>query len=337
MLVVKEPRNGHSRPSPNGRTAQIVMACGAVLLALLTMVWLQPAAATAKSPGRTAIESRIATVDGTRVHYLRAGRGPAVVLLHGWPQHSRMWRQIMPALAERFTVIAPDLRGTGATAITAGGYDKQTMAADVRGLVRRLGLDDVSLVGHDHGAGVAYAYARLHEGEVRRMAVLDFALPGFGYEQAMNTPRNADRDWNWQVAFFTQPEVAAPLLRGRERQLLRWFFTHSAYREPAVDARDFEAYVRAISRPGRLRAGMRWYDAAWRDLDNNRALAARGPLQIPVLALGGADGAGPFVEQAFRPVAADLRGRVVPRAGHWLVDENPDFVTAELLAFLGES
>jgi pimeloyl-ACP methyl ester carboxylesterase len=101
-----------------------------------------------------------------------------------------------------------------------------------------------------------------------------------------------------------------------------------------VKTRDFEAYVRAISRPGRLRAGTRWYDAARKDLDNNQALAARGPLRIPVLALGGADGAGAFVEQAFRPVAADLRGGVVPRAGHWLVDENPGAVTAQLLAFL---
>jgi pimeloyl-ACP methyl ester carboxylesterase len=86
-----------------------------------------------------------------------------------------MWRQIMPALAERYTVVAPDLRGAGGTAITAGGYDRQTLAQDVRGLVRQLELGDVSLVGHDHGAGVAYAYARLHEAEVRRMADLEHA------------------------------------------------------------------------------------------------------------------------------------------------------------------
>jgi len=103
-----------------------------------------------------------------------------------------------------------------------------------------------------------------------------------------------------------------------------------------VRGREFDADVRAISRPGRLLAGMRWYDTAWQDLDNNRALAARGPLSIPVLALGGAQGAGPFVEQSFRAVATDVRGGVIARVGHWLVDENPAAVTSALLTFLDE-
>jgi pimeloyl-ACP methyl ester carboxylesterase len=270
------------------------------------------------------------------MHYLRAGQGEPLVLLHGWPQHSLMWRSIIPALAQEYTVIAPDLRGAGDTAVTPSGYDKRTMATDVRALITQLGLGKVSLVGHDHGAGVAYAYASMHRADVRRMAVLDFALPGFGYEFAMNTPPEADRDWNWQVAMFTMPDVAEPLLQGNERELLDWFFRHQAHVEPAVRGRDFNAYVRAISGPGRLRAGMNWYDAVWQDLADNRAFAQQ-KLTIPILALGGEASVGALVGQAFDPVGTDVRGGVVPAAGHWMVDENPAEVTRRLLDFFGSS
>jgi len=293
------------------------------------------AAAFEASPSPARVTSQFATVNGVRMHYLRAGQGEPLVLLHGWPQHSLMWQRIMPALAQRYTVIAPDLRGTGGTAVTSSGYDKRTMATDVRALVTHLRLGKVSLVGHDHGAGVAYAYASMHRADVRRMAVLDFALPGFGYEFAMNTPPEADRDWNWQVAMFTLPEVAEPLLRGNERELLDWFFRHQAHVEPAVRGRDFNAYVRAISGPGRLRAGMAWYDAVWQDLADNRAFAQQ-KLTVPILALGGEASVGALVEQAFIPVGTDVRGGVVPAAGHWMVDENPAEVTRRLLAFFAE-
>jgi pimeloyl-ACP methyl ester carboxylesterase len=282
----------------------------------------------------TGITSHYTMAPGFRMHYLRAGQGEPLLLLHGWPQHSLMWQKIMPALAQQYTVIAPDLRGAGNTAVTADGYDKRTMANDARTLMRSLGFENVNIAAHDHGAGVGYAYAAQYREEVRKLAVLDFALPGFGYEGAMATPPEADRDWNWQVAFFTIPDVAEPLLRGNERELLRWFFTHTAHVEPAVRGREFEAYVRAISRSGYLGAGMRYYDEAWTDLANNREFAAAGKLTIPVLALGGAAGGGEFVQMSFSAVASDVTGVVVPEAGHWVVDEQPQAVTQHLLDFL---
>jgi len=137
--------------------------------------------------------------------YRKAGSGHPVVLLHGWPQHSLMWHSIAPRLAEKFTVILPDLRGAGASTITRGGYDKNAMAQDVRALVAQLNLGPIYLAGYDLGAGVACAYARQFRDEVRRLAVMEFGLAGFGFEQQM-TPQPA---WhlgsNWHLALFSVP------------------------------------------------------------------------------------------------------------------------------------
>lgn len=272
--------------------------------------------------------------NGVELAYRRIGSGPPVLLLHGWPQHSLMWHTVGPMLAEGYCVIAPDLRGAGSSSITPSGYDKTTMATDVLGLADSLGCDEFYLVGYDLGAGVAAALARQQPKRVRRMAVMEFGLAGFGFEQAM-VPQP---DWtlysNWHLSLFSVPDAALWLLTGRERELLSWFFYHASYKGNAgIDPSHFDAYVMELVKPGALRAGIGYYASVWQDAKDNASLATT-PLAMPVLALGGEASAGPFIDQIWSPVATDLTFENIPKAGHWLCDENPAAVAVALRRFL---
>lgn len=247
-----------------------------------------------------------------------------------------MWHAIAPRLAEQFTVLIPDLRGSGASALARGGYDKMTMARDIHAVLENLKLGPINLVGYDLGAGVACAYGRQFGAEVRRLAVAEFALAGFGFEEQM-TPQPA---WgvgsNWHLAVFSVPEAAEWLCAGRERELLAWFFWHLSYSGGQVRAAHFNEYVRQVSKPGALRAGIQYYATVWQDARDNSGLKER-PLAIPALALGGEASSGPALELIWSKVFVNLRTGIIPRAGHWLGDENPDAVAAALLTFFGET
>ena len=271
-------------------------------------------------------------VNGIQIHYRIAGSGPALVLLHGWPQHSLMWHTIAPVLAEHFTVITPDLRGAGGSSIPASGYDKKTMAADVYELIRLLGFRTVRVAGYDLGAGVAYCLAAIYPGLVEKIAVMEFGLPGFGYENFLIPNPEWDTGSNWHLSFFTVPHVAAFAFAGKERQLLTWFFWHISHNEHAVSSEHFEEYVKQISKPGALQAGIAYYATVWEDKANNEALA-RNKLKIPMLAVGGESSSSEYVALLFQPVAENITSCVVPNAGHWLGDENPVYLAEQLLLF----
>jgi pimeloyl-ACP methyl ester carboxylesterase len=288
--------------------------------------------ASASHHAEPAIAGHTAALDRLRVHYLTAGTGEPVVLLHGAPQTSHMWRPLMTSLARRYRVIAPDLRGAGGTQVTEAGYDKRSMAADVHQLLEHLDASQqVAVVGHDMGAGVAYAYAAAHRDQVRRLAFMEFGLAGFGLEQAMVAAPDME---NWQLAFFASaPDMAERLFTGRERDLLAWYFNHSSDNPNAVGPADFEVYARELTKPGALRAMIRYFAATWTDAEHNRQ-DARTKLAMPVLAVGGARNAGPRIRTIMEQVADDVRGAVVEGAGHWLADEQPDALRDLLTEFL---
>src|ERR1700687_1652392 len=154
------------------------------------------------------------SIAGGQLHYRIGGAGEPVILLHGWPQHSLKWDRVAPRLAERYQVVVPDLPGCGGSSIPRAGYDKQTIAAKVRELVRQLDLGPVKLIGYDHGAGVAYNYACADVENVSHLAVVEYVLPGCGYEKAMMPSPDWHTGSNWQLAFFTVPEVAEFAFRG---------------------------------------------------------------------------------------------------------------------------
>lgn len=274
-----------------------------------------------------------ARVNGIRMHYVAAGAGPLIMLLHGWPQTWYCWRKVIPALAERYTVVAPDLRGYGLTDKPASGYDKRTMAADIRALVHHLGFEKAVLLGHDRGARVAHRYGLDHPDDIERLVVLD-VIPTRAMWDRLDLAL-ARGFWHW--LFHLQPDLPELLVAGRVETYLRYFFERWTYNRPPVEEAVAE-YVRAFSRPGALRAGFDDYRASFPDdFDLDEASAQAGDkLRMPLLALwGGAGLVGTLPAlDIWRQYADDVRGESIPECGHFLPEERPDAVLDCLLDFL---
>lgn len=261
--------------------------------------------------------------NGMEMHYRFTGQGEPIVLLHGWPQHSLMWNRVMAELADQYLLIAPDMRGAGGSSITAGGYDKRTMARDLRAFLEKLNPGPIFLVGYDHGVGVAYQYAGAHPSDVRRLALAEYALPGFGYEAKLTPSRDWDVSSSWQLSFFTQPDVAELFIRGKERELLSWFFWKMSANPEGVSGDDFEEYVRQIIKPGALRAGLNYYAAVWQDMDDHAETARFGKLMMPVMGIGGRWGFAEKTAEHLKALAENVSETVIEGAGHWPADESP--------------
>lgn len=285
---------------------------------------------TNATPARP-IARYMADVNGVRLHYRIAGAGEPVVLLHGWPATSYEWRKVMPVLAQRYTVIAPDMRGLGDSSKPAGGYDKRTIAEDIAQLIGRLGHDRVRLVGHDQGAAVAYAYAAAYPERVSHFAFLESLLPGVGLERIMDVSRGG----SWHFGFTMLENLPEALVAGRERLLLSWFFHNDPYVPGAITEADIDEYARCYAAPGGMRAAFEYYRALPLDAEHNRELA-KTKLPMPVLALGADHFIGDGVVAEMEEVAEDVRGGVIADCGHWIADEQPERLTERLGGFFEE-
>ncbi len=269
---------------------------------------------------------------GLRLHYVTAGAGErTILLLHGFPQTWWEWNRIIPLLVNSgFRVIAPDYRGAGQSSRPVDGYDKRTMAGDLRRLVRDhlevRGLVDV--VGHDIGLMVGYSYAQTFPGEVGHLVVMDAPIPGTAvFERVTANPRV------WHFGFHSARDVAEMLVAGREREYLQAFFFARCF-DPSVI--DLDTYVSAYSAPGAMRAGFELYRAFERDAEDNReALKRNGKLKIPVLAIWGSiSNSGPMLEEMMRELADDVSGLNIPNTAHWIAEENPSGLVESLINFL---
>lgn len=274
---------------------------------------------------------RTLSVGDVDLHAVELGQGEPVVLVHGFPQHWWMWRTLMRDLAAAgFRAIAYDQRGMGGSTITPAGYDKRTLAKDLAGLLDALGVPQAAVIGYDHGGGTALALAFDQPQRVTKLGVIEYAPPGYGYEYGLQPMRN----WqSWQLAFFTQPDVAVQFIAGKERELLAWYFWHWSANPDAVDQADFEVYVRQLQKPGALRGGFAHFAAVFDDTELFKSYAGR-RIEAPVLALGGERGAAGFPEGAMRQLARDVQGAVVSGAGHWIADEQPEALARMLTDFL---
>ncbi len=269
-----------------------------------------------------------AELGAVRLHYVTAGQGEPLVLLHGWPQTWFEWRHILPGLAARYRVIAPDLRGLGDSTGPATGYDKRTLAEDIWGLLQHLGVERFCLVGHDWGGPVAFALAAAHPAAVRRLAILDVVIPGDGGDFSQGGRR-------WHHAFHQVADLPEELVSGRERAYLSWFYRSFAHRPDAIGEEDIAEYLRTYSDPAKLRAGFALYRALPQDRIDNAARIAQGKLTMPVLAVGGGESFGRRTEpeESLRRVADDVTGVVIPECGHWLPEEQPALLLEQLLRF----
>lgn len=274
-----------------------------------------------------------AAVNGIRISYTRAGQGPLLVLLHGWPQTSRCWDPVIPALAADFTVVAPDLRGYGLSDKPAGGYHKRQMAADMAELVRQLGFEQAMVVGHDRGARVGHRWGLDRPDQVEKLAVLDIVPTREMFRRLDATV--AGGYWHW--LFHMQPDLPERLVSRDVRGYLEFFFERWTYNRHGLTPDAVDHYVRAFSRPGALRAGFDDYRAQETDLvhDEEDAAADR-RLIMPVLALWGATGLParlPAME-IWSEYAEQVTGAEIPQCGHFIAEERPDALLEHLKDFL---
>lgn len=275
-----------------------------------------------------------AMVNGQTLHYVRQGAGTPVLLLHGWPATWTHWRKLMPLLAGKHTVIAPDLRGFGDSSKPATGYDTRSITADARALMQQLGLSKKTLVvGHDMGAVHAYTYAAEYPDEVAAFAYLDEPLPGLSYETfAALKPEPMWQGGFWFAHFHLVPQLPEALTAGRERLYLRHIITRMAYDPSVWSEADFDELERTFGGGG-LGPSIGVYRDIALTIAQNKEAMSRGKLTHPVLALGGAFGMGEVPGHEMRQVADHVESGVLAECGHFLAEEQPTELAQRLLKF----
>ena len=284
------------------------------------------AAAYADAQDKTFV-SRTGEIDGVKLHYTTGGHGPALILLHGYAETSRMWTPILPLLGEKFTVIAPDLPGIGDSEIPANGLDMKTAAVRIHALARSLGVQKARVVGHDIGLMVAYAYAALYPQEVEKLALMDAFLPGVaGWEAVYNNPGI------WHFRFYgATPEA---LVKGRERIYFEHFWNDfAADKTRSIPEADRRAYTQAYARPGRMAAGFAFF-ASFPKTATDFAELAKTRLAFPVLSIGGAKANGVALGAQAKLIASDVTVVVLEDTGHWILEERPEETIKALSGFL---
>ncbi|MER5336885.1 alpha/beta hydrolase [Micromonospora sp. NPDC002717] len=274
-----------------------------------------------------------ARVGDVTINYVRGGQGNTLVLLHGYPQTWYMWRKVLPELTQYFTVIAPDLRGAGGSDAPTGGYDKKTLAGDVYGLLAQLDLDrEVSLVGHDVGTMVAYAYAAVHRDQVSRLVLTEAPIPDQSlYQVPALTPKGPGV---WNFGFFSLANgLPEQLVAGREALWVDRFIDSLRVQKNGIGDDDIHEYARHLQDGAHLRASFEYFRAFPQDIADN-AEYGKTKLAMPVLALGAQASLGPAVLSQVKQYATTVSGGVIEDSGHWIFEERPAELTAKILQFL---
>ncbi|MET8834901.1 alpha/beta hydrolase [Micromonospora sp. NPDC004540] len=272
-------------------------------------------------------------VGDVTINHVRGGSGPTLVLLHGYPQCWRMWRHLLPVLAESFEVVAPDLRGFGDSDAPTDGYDKKTVAADLHGLLTGLGLvEDIRLVGHDLGTMVAYAYAAAHPDRVSRLALTEAPIPD---ESIYAIPAlTAAGPAVWNFGFFNLTNgLPEQLVTGREPLWVDRFTDSIMVNKGSIGPEETAEYARHLRDPAHLWASFAYFRAFGQDVADNAAYRAT-KLPMPVLAVGARASLGEQVAEQVRRYADTVTGEVVEECGHWLFEERPAELADLLLPFL---
>jgi pimeloyl-ACP methyl ester carboxylesterase len=263
------------------------------------------------------------------LHYVTAGDGPPIVLLHGFPETWYQWRTVIEELKSEFTLIAPDLRGVGGKPGPATGYDKRTMASDVRAITGVVcGDTQAMLAGHDIGASVALSYALRYPDVTGKLMLIDAGVPGTSFfDEVRLSPRV------WHIAFHSQRDLAEALVSGREQVYLEHFIRSRLFDPGKITAEEIAVYVTAYSAPGAMRASFEWYRAFDTDAEHNRAaLAAQGKVTVPVSVVGGAASVAGMLDGMADELADDWDSLLIEGTGHWISEEKPEELAVAIRA-----
>ena len=305
--------------------ARLLASARIVVVALVAAASLSVSSpAAAQAP-----QSRFADVNGVKLHYLVAGKGDPVILVHGYAETSHMWLPLIKELQKDHLVIAPDLRGFGDSSMPESNYTKAVMAQDIHALAQSLKLDHVRIVGHDIGLMVAYAYAAQYPAEVDRIALMDAFLPGVGDWQQVWLLRDL-----WHFHFYGKTPLA--LVAGRERIYFEHFWNDFAA-DPthSIPEADRVYYAKVYAKPGRMRAGFEVFHAFPQDAVDFAGFA-KTPLTMPMLVLTGEKASGQTLITQARLVDTNVEGVVIQGSGHWLMEEATAQVVPKLVDFLGK-
>ncbi|MEU4091760.1 alpha/beta hydrolase [Streptomyces sp. NPDC026673] len=276
--------------------------------------------------------SRFVQANGLRQHVVVGGEGPPLLLVHGWPENWYAWRMVMPELARHYTVIAVDQRGIGLTDKPNDGYDTGTLADDLVALMDALGHEKFAVVGHDTGMIIGYALAADHPDRVEYVALAE--VPGPPTTEHSPDLFLPERDNNrlWHIPFNrVNHELTEKLVRGREDVFFGYEFDIQGGKRLPDYAREY--YFRLFSDPETLRGGFGFY-RAWEVTQKQNDDRSKTKLTMPVLAIGGSESWGPYVGGAMSGLANDVRGVVIPGSGHWVAEQAPKELLAELTDFL---
>jgi pimeloyl-ACP methyl ester carboxylesterase len=298
-----------------------------LVIAVLSALALTLPAAAQVQPFPPAFHTKEIQTNGTQIFVRVGGKGPAIVLLHGYGETGDMWAPLAAALVQDHTVVVPDLRGMGLSSHPAGGYDKKTQGEDIAGVLDALKIGKVELVTHDIGNMVGYAFAAEHPDRVTKFALMDAPLPGVGpWEEILKNPLL----WHFR---FGGPDMER-LVKGRERIYLDRFWNEFSADPKKFDEASREHYSKLYARPGAMHSGFEQFKAFDQDAIDNKAFLSKGRLTMPVLAVGGEKSFGPMMATVMRAAATNVREAVIPHAGHWLMEENPADIIKLLEDFL---
>jgi pimeloyl-ACP methyl ester carboxylesterase len=292
----------------------------------LGVTFALPASARVQSFPASFKNQLIAT-NGAQIYVRVGGQGPAVVLLHGFGDTGDMWAPLAAELVREYTVVVPDLRGLGRSSRPPTGYDKKTQGGDVAGVLDALKLDRVALVTHDIGNMVGYAFAAQYPDRVTKFVIMDAPLPGVGpWDDIVRSHAL------WHFSFYG-PD-AERLVKGRERIYLDRFWNEFAADPKGFDEASRVFYARLYAQPGVMHAAFEQFKAFDQDAIDNKAFVAKGLLEMPVLAIGGEKSFGPTMAVVMRAAASNVTEEVIPKSGHWLMEEQPAATMGAIRAFL---
>jgi pimeloyl-ACP methyl ester carboxylesterase/quercetin dioxygenase-like cupin family protein len=297
-------------------------------LTIITLLGLSGAAFAAETDFPSTFRTEDIQSNGTTIHVRIGGKGPAVLLVHGYGDTGDMWAPLAKELMADHTVIAPDLRGMGLSAVATDGFTKQNEAKDLAGVLDTLKVSQADVVGHDIGNMVAYAFARVYPDRTTRLVMMDAPVPGIGpWEEILKSPLL----WHFR---FGGPDMER-LVQGRERIYLDRFWNEFASDPSRFTEASRTHYAELYSKPGRMHAGFMQFAAFDQDAIDNRAALVKGRLQMPVLAIGGERSFGPMMAHVMRFAADDVHQVVIANSGHWLMEEQPEATVAAIRAFVG--
>lgn len=265
-------------------------------------------------------------VNGVKLHYLEAGHGPLVILLHGWPETSLAWHNTIAALMPYYHVVAPDLRGLGQSEHTKTGYDKKTIATDIKALIESFGEKHAIIIAHDMGGKAAYMMAHLYPQMISRLVLADCFIPG---------TENADpyQGGSWHYGFHMAKDFPETLTKDREKEYISTMIKLMSYKKDAISDDMINEYVSNYASPGGMTAGFNYYRALKEDAELAKTFRTE-KLSMPILTITGEYSAKDKLANALKNEAINLKSIIVKESGHFVAEEQPEVFNQALLHFL---